>query len=136
MSATAILVVASLLGLVADARAVLALPVVLLTGFCFAAMAMVVTALARSYDFFLYYFTLVITPMLLLSGVFFPLEALPQAVVAGAWCLPLAHAVALVRPLVIGEWPGLVLVHLGVIAVYALAGLSLATWLLRRRIMK
>ncbi len=136
MSATAILLVASLLGLVADPRAVLALPVVLLTGFCFAAMAMVVTALARSYDFFLYYFTLVMTPMLLLSGVFFPLQELPGAVVAGAWCLPLAHAVAVVRPLLIGEWPTLVVLHLGVITAYAVVGLSLATWLLRRRIMK
>ena len=33
------------------------------------------TALAPSYDFFMYYFTLVITPMMLLCGVFFPVDA-------------------------------------------------------------
>ena len=32
-------------------------------------------ALAPSYDFFTYFFTLVLTPMLLLSGVFFPVDA-------------------------------------------------------------
>ena len=34
-------------------------------------------ALAPSYDFFTYFFTLVLTPMLLLSGVFFPVEQMP-----------------------------------------------------------
>ena len=34
-------------------------------------------ALAPSYDFFTYFFTLVLTPMLLLSGVFFPVDHMP-----------------------------------------------------------
>ncbi len=135
MGATAMLVVASLLGLVADWKAVLALPVMLLAGFCFAACAMVITAVSRSYDFFLYYFTLVMTPMLLLSGVFFPLEELPELVAAAAHLLPLVHVVAVVRPLMIGEslpalWPA----HLLLVTVYATAAFTLATALLRRRL--
>ena len=53
------------------------IPVMLLvfiTGFCFGSMALVVTAIAKNYDFFLYYFTLVIASLMLLSGVFFPLD--------------------------------------------------------------
>ena len=39
-----------------------------LTGLAFAALGLIVCALAPSYDFFMYYFTLFITPMLLVSG--------------------------------------------------------------------
>jgi lipooligosaccharide transport system permease protein len=134
ISGTAILVVIALFGVVDGPMAVLALGVILLTGVCFGALALVVTAFATSYDFFLYYFTLVVTPMYLLSGVFFPLEQMPPAVQAGAQCLPLAHAVALVRPLVIGQPLANVALHLGVIAAYAGVGLYLATRLMRRRL--
>ena len=44
------------------------------------------TALAPGYDFFMYYFTLVLTPMVLLSGVFFPVEQMPAALQAAAGC--------------------------------------------------
>ncbi|WP_018952892.1 ABC transporter permease [Thioalkalivibrio sulfidiphilus] len=136
MSAAAILVVAAVLGLVANAWALLALPVLLLTGFTFGACAMVVTAFSKSYDFFLYYFTLVITPTLLLSGVFFPLEQFPAPVQMLAYLLPLAHTVELVRPLLTGTMPTQVLLHLAVIAAYGVAGLMIATRLIRRRLIR
>ena len=135
ISSTAILVVASLLGLVGGWQAILVLPVILLTGFCFGACAMVITAVSRSYDFFLYYFTLVMTPMLLLSGVFFPLDQLPELVATGAFLLPLAHAVEIVRPLMLGGYPENVLLHLAVLAVYGMAAFWVATLILRRRLM-
>lgn len=133
-SATAILLVAWALGAVGGPQAVLAIPVALLAGLCFAAMAMVVTALARSYDFFLYYSTLVVTPMLLICGVFFPLTQMPAAIQKLALVLPLTHAVALARPLITGADAGHVLLHLGVLAGYGLAALSLAASLLKRRL--
>jgi lipooligosaccharide transport system permease protein len=40
-------------------------------------IALIFNALAKGYDFFTYYFTLFMTPMMFLSGVFFPLEQLP-----------------------------------------------------------
>ena len=55
------------------------IPVVALVGFCFGGMGLVMNAVSPSYDFFLYYFTLVITPMVLLCGVFFPVSQLPAA---------------------------------------------------------
>ncbi|SEO72747.1 ABC transporter permease [Aquisalimonas asiatica] len=135
ISSSAILVVAALLGLVGGWQAILVLPVILLTGFCFGACAMVITAVSRSYDFFLYYFTLVMTPMLLLSGVFFPLDQLPPLVAQGAFLLPLAHAVEIVRPLMLGGWPSSVVLHLAVLAGYALVAFWAATLILRRRLM-
>ncbi len=135
ISSAAILLVAALLGAVHSGLAVLALPVVLLTGLCFAALALVVTAFARNYDFFLYYNTLVLTPMLLLSGVFFPLEQMPGPIRGMAQLFPLTHAVELIRPLVIGQWPGNAVLHLAVLILCTLGALVLATRLLRRRLM-
>lgn len=136
ISAVTILVVATLLGLVADARALLGLPVIFLAAFTFGALALVITALARSYDFFLYYFTLAVTPMLLLSGVFFPLTELPGWVQGLALALPLAHVVEIVRPLMTGAWPAAWLPHLAVVAAYGLGAIILATFLIRRRLLR
>lgn len=134
LSASLILLVAALMGAVAGWQALWALPVALLTGSCFAAMALVVTAVARSYDFFLYYFTLLLTPMLLFSGVFFPLEGMPQAIQQLAGVLPLSHAIALVRPLVTGQPLEGVFSHLVVLLSYGGVALMVAVALVRRHI--
>ena len=134
-SAIAILAVASLMGLVDGSAALWVLPVAFLLGLCFGALALIITSLAHGYDFFLYYFTLVITPMMLLSGVFFPLDQMPAAIQTGAWLLPLAHAVELVRPLMTGRPLTGVALHLGVILLYLAVALPLAVALIRRRLM-
>ena len=131
-----ILLIITLFGYATPARAVAALPIVALVGLAFAAIGLAVNALANGYDFFSYYMTIVLTPMLMLSGVFFPIEQLPGAVQAGAKLLPLHHGVALVRPLLLGELPAGVLAHLGVLAAYAIVGFYLALILTRRRLLK
>lgn len=133
-SGVAILLVAAVLGLVDGWLAVLVLPVIPLVGLCFGAMAMVITALSPSYDYFLYYFTLALTPMLLMSGVFFPLGELPPAVRIAAFGLPLAHAVELVRPLMTGEVPARALLHVAVVAAYSGVGAFVSVVVLRRRL--
>ena len=133
LNSGAILLVALGLGVTSGWASLLALPVALLTGFCFGGMAMVVTARARSYEFFMYYQTLLITPMLLLSGVFFPLSRMPEAVQAGAQLLPLAHAVALVRPAMTGGELQQPLLHTSVLAAWGVGGLVVATRLARSR---
>lgn len=134
-SAIAILIVATLLGAVGSWGALLAIPVGFLTGLCFASLGMVVTGLAKNYDLFLIYNTMVITPMLLLSGVFFPLERMPEYIQLGANLLPLTHAVAIVRPLVTGTTIDALELHLAVVLLYATVGFAVATWLLRRRLL-
>ncbi|MCD6043474.1 MAG: nodJ, partial [Burkholderiales bacterium] len=112
------------------------LPVIVLLGLAFAALGLAVNALANGYDFFSYYMTIVLTPMLMLSGVFFPIEQLPGPVQAAAKALPLYHGIALVRPLLLGELPGAVWLHLAVIGAYAIVGFYLALILTRRRLLK
>ena len=48
------------------------LPLGFLVGLTFGAFGLVMNALAPGYDFFTYFFTLVLTPMLLFSGVYLP----------------------------------------------------------------
>ena len=114
----------------------LALPVLALVGITFASIALVFNALAKSYDFFTYYFTLVITPMTFLSGVYFPLSQMPPWLQAIAHLLPLTAGVEIVRPLMLGTAPGAVLKPFAILAVYALFGYCLAVFLTRRRFFK
>jgi len=134
LSGLAILVVVYALGVVTSPLALATLAVVPLIGICFGALGLAVTALSPSYDFFSYYFTLVITPMAMLSGVFFPLDRLPAPLRIAAECLPLSHATELVRPLTFGAAPENVLLHVAVLLAYAVAGFYAATVLLRRRL--
>ncbi len=136
MSGAAVLLVATALGLVASPLALWVLPIVFLTGLAFAGLGLVMTSLSPSYDFFMYYFTLAVTPMMLASGVFFPLEQLPSWLQTAAHALPLTHAVALVRPLMNASVPDGITVHLFVLAAYAIGGCYAALVLARRRLLK
>lgn len=98
-------------------------------------MALVVTAIARNYDFFMYYVTLTVTPMMLFCGVFFPLEGLPAGLRVLASVLPLTHAVEVIRPLMTGHWPAHAAIHAAVLGSYALVAYALATALVRRRLL-
>jgi len=111
----------------------LAVPLLGVVGVTFASVALVFNALAKGYDFFTYYFTLVLTPMTFLSGVYFPVEQMPAWLQAVAHVLPLTAAVELVRPLVLGQWPAQWLQPLGVLAAYAAVGYYVALVLTRRR---
>jgi lipooligosaccharide transport system permease protein len=136
ISAGLILLVAAGFGLIAGWPALWVLPIAFLAGLCFGGMALVVTSFARSYDFFVYYITLCITPMTLLGGVFFPLDAMPEAVRTLGAFLPLRHVVELVRPLLSGRWDWRLAIHLAPLAGYALCSILFAIWRLRRRLLR
>lgn len=135
-SVTAIMAVIFLLGISRAPTMLLALPVLGLVGVTFASVALVFNALAKGYDFFTYYFTLVLTPMTFLSGVYFPIEQMPAWLQAVASVLPLSAAVELVRPLVLGSLPEDLVRPLLILAAYAAGGYYLALVLTRRRFFK
>jgi lipooligosaccharide transport system permease protein len=137
ISGTAIFIVAGLLGGIQQwDTALLALPIIFLTGLAFAGPALAICAISPSYDFFLYYFTLAVTPMFLFCGVFYPIDTLPAFVQIIAQILPLTHAVALIRPLLTEMPLTMPLLHIAVLAVYAVAGFTLATRLAARRLLR
>jgi len=134
LSGVAVLGVVYLLGLSHSALTLWLIPLAVLIGLCFAALGLIMTALAPSYDFFMYYFTLVITPMMLLSGVFFPMEQLPKLWQNLSAILPLTHAVEIARPLMTGTVPSGALLHVGALLGYTLAGFYVSLVLFRRRL--
>ena len=130
---TAILGVMLALGISHSPKLLAAWPILLGAGITFSCIALIFNALAKGYDFFTYYFTLFLTPMMFLSGVFFPRDQLPVALRHVSDWLPLTNAVELVRPLFIDQWPAHPLRHALVLAAYAVVSYWAALALTRRR---
>ncbi|MGE5103100.1 MAG: ABC transporter permease [Betaproteobacteria bacterium] len=136
MSTAAILVVILALGFGHTWLALWVLPLGFLVGLCFGAFGLVMNSLAPGYDFFTYFFTLVLTPMLLFSGVYFPVEQMPAWLGAVANLLPLKHAIDIARPLMLGQSPQHLALHVAVLLAYAFAAYYVALVLTRRRLLK
>jgi lipooligosaccharide transport system permease protein len=95
----------SVMGLVDSPMIVLAIPSLIVAGIIFAEMAVFYAAVVPGIDYFNYYFTLVVTPMFLFSGVFFPIDGLPAIVESIAYFTPLYHLVNITRGLAGGVLP-------------------------------
>ncbi|HEY5309502.1 MAG TPA: ABC transporter permease, partial [Casimicrobiaceae bacterium] len=80
--------------------------------------------------------TLVLTPMLLFSGVYFPVEQMPPWLAGIAAFLPLKHAIDIARPLMLGRVPDAILLHVAVLLAYAALSYYVALVLTRRRLLK
>jgi lipooligosaccharide transport system permease protein len=135
ISVSLLTAILALAGLLRHPLALALVPLGFLVGLMFAALGMVVTAKAPSYDFFNYYFTFVFSIMFLFSGVFFPLDSLPAWAHAVAWVLPLTHAVSLSHGLATGTPGAWMLADLAWIAVVTVAAFALAERLVRRRLL-
>ncbi len=135
-SGIAILLVIFMLGIGLHPQTLVVLPLMFLIGMTFASIGLIMNAVARGYDFFTYYFTLVLTPMIFLSGVYYPTAQLPQWLQFVSKLLPLGAAVNLVRPLILGAWPQTPLADVAVLVIYCVAGFYIATIFTRRRLLK
>jgi lipooligosaccharide transport system permease protein len=106
-----------------------------LVGVPFGAIGMCVTSRAQAWDYFTYYFTFGVSLMFYFSGIFFPLSSMPGVLQAIAWCLPLAHGVAITRALALGTLGPMLLVHAAVLALYCVVAFRFAVrWMHRRLI--
>jgi lipooligosaccharide transport system permease protein len=97
------LAVITIFGLVHSWWALLSIPLLALCGIVFAMPALAVAMMVKTQEHLFYYFSLVATPMVMISGVFFPLDKVPQWLKDVAWCTPLLHAVNMFRALVLGH---------------------------------
>ena len=134
ISVLGVMVVFVVLGLVNHWQAWFALPVLLLLCWCMSAMSMVVTSHARDYDSFTYFFSLVITPMGLLAGTYFPLDRFPHWAQVICWFLPLTHGVAISRDLFLGKWHGALWLNLLLLLVMSILFTNWAINQTRRRL--
>lgn len=113
------------MGLLTSAWAVLALPAALLVAFSFAAIGMACTTFMRSWqDFDL--IQLALLPMFLFSTTFFPLTVYPGFVQLVVRCLPLYHAIELMRELCAGVVRVEMLGHVAYFVVMAAVGVVVA----------
>lgn len=133
-SSIVMMIVLLLFNLIPSPSAILVPFVVLLTGFAFASMAMLFTSFSRSWDFFSYYFTLLITPLFFLSGIFFPLSTLPEWVSTVAWFTPLYHSTELVRGLVMGNLKPQMIENALWLIIFGVVTFTYAVVRIRRRI--
>jgi len=98
-----IIIVISLFGLVDSPFVILAVPILFISGFIFAEISVIFTAIVPGIDSFNYFYTLFMTPMFLFSGIFFPLDNLPSIVSKIAFFTPLYHLVNICRALASGN---------------------------------
>jgi len=127
--AIAFLIVMAVLGLIVSPVLILALPAALLIGFAFGGVAMAATSFMRTWqDFDL--IQLVILPMFLFSGTFYPIDAYPDAIRTVVQLTPLYQGVDLLRSLAVGHLDWILLVHVAYLAVMGIAGL----WVVSRRL--
>jgi lipooligosaccharide transport system permease protein len=131
---TIVLAVAAAFRLVPAWSAFLVIPLAFLAGLLFSAMALVVSGLAKSYDVFNYYFTLIIAPMYLFGGVFFPLDRMPPWIQHAALAVPLTHVVELSRSLVRGNMRLALVLNLTAVVGFLVPTYFVAERAIRRRL--
>ncbi len=135
-TATTIFVgVAALFGAFTSWWVLAAIPLATLTGMAFAVPTFGLSASLDTDTGFGALNRFVMTPLMLFSGVFFPLETMPSALQVVAWLTPLWNGVELCRDVASGTAPGAMwLVHLGVIGVWLVAGWFFALSRFTRRL--
>ncbi|QSB13164.1 ABC transporter permease [Natronosporangium hydrolyticum] len=138
VTATAFLLVMIPFGAVASAGAVFAPLIAVLVGLAVAAPMFAYSATIDSPNLMAIMFRFAQLPMMLFSGVFFPIEQLPGGLQPLAYALPLYHGVELCRAVVLGAayagsaWP--IAAHLGYLLLWVVAGFALATVRFRTRL--
>ncbi len=114
----------------------LLIPFLFLEGMIFSSFGLIMTALAKDYEFFNYFTSLFITPLFLFSGIFFPLSSIGPIGMVILRLFPLAPMVSIARGLCYGEpvyisiYDILTLLFYGIVSVWVCVGL------MKRRLIK
>jgi lipooligosaccharide transport system permease protein len=133
----AVLVIIAAFRIVHFSTALLTPFVGFLTGFLFAAIALLVTSFVKNINQFNFYFTGLLSPMFMFCGTIFPLSNLPRPVQIIAESLPLTHAVRLGRVAVLASgWNPMLLLDLIYMLGMAAIIMFLAVRRLERRMVK
>jgi lipooligosaccharide transport system permease protein len=129
------LLVMLVLGLTASVWAVLLLPAALLVAFGFAAVGMAVTSFMKSFQD-LETVQLIVLPMFLFSGTFYSLSVYPTWLRVVVECLPLNHAIELMRGLNAGVFDLSMIGHVAYFAAMAIVGVVVTARRLDRLLLR
>jgi len=114
------------MGLLSSWWALLAVPIALVVACGFAAMGRAITTYMRSFQQ-MEWITTALLPMFLFSTTFYPLGVYPRPAQIIVECLPLHHAVELMRGLCLGSVTGGLFMHLIYFAVMIAVGISVTS---------
>ena len=114
------------LGLIPSAWGILAIPAAVLIAFGFASFGMAVTSYMKSWQQ-LEIINIVLLPMFLFSGSFYPLSVFPEWLQTLIRLFPLAHAIDLVRGLTLGNISWALVGHAMYFVVMIVVGLFFTT---------
>jgi lipooligosaccharide transport system permease protein len=130
-------IVMAVFGVAHTPESLLSIPAATLSGLSFATPLIAFTSTQKNDNVMSAIFRIVITPLFLFGGAFFPISRLPGVLQGVAWATPLAHGVALSRGLVLGNLVTKdALLHVLVLLVYTIGGAVIARPLLVRRLVK
>ena len=132
---TIIMIVISVFELVDSSLLIAVIPLLFVSGLVFAEISVIFVAIVPGIDSFNYFYTLLMTPMFLFSGIFFPLTNLPPVVARIAFFTPLYHLVNICRTFAAGK----MYMSLTDVAWIVVAALLLSPYpfrLMRKRILK
>ncbi|MDX6216776.1 MAG: lipooligosaccharide transport system permease protein [Frankiales bacterium] len=117
------------------AAGMLLIPLIgLVTGFGFACVGIFIAALASSFAAFDYVISMLVTPLFLFAGTFFPLQGLPDWVRLVAHLNPLFHTVELIRHAAFGLHPPTDLGHALFLAVFGVLAWAIASRRMQKRL--
>ncbi|HEY2932327.1 MAG TPA: ABC transporter permease [Acidobacteriota bacterium] len=123
-------------GLLHSALAVLIIPLVLLEGLLMAAISLIVTSYASTYEYVNYFYALFYAPAFYLSGIFFPLERFPVWLQYVAYLSPMTPLVLIARALNKGVLAWWMLGPVAWLLVLTFFASALAIYRMKRRLVK
>jgi lipooligosaccharide transport system permease protein len=136
IAATIMLAITGTFGILAWPSALFVLPVAVLGGLLFAALGLITTALSPQIETFNFPIFVLVMPMFLFSGTFFPIDILPAWALIFAWLLPLTHVAYLVRGACLDVLPPFWAWNVAYLVFIGFASTGAAVVLMRRRLVK
>lgn len=127
ISAIAVAVIAGVFGHFDNLMLFPSFVVIFISSFLFASLGLAITSYVRSNEEFIFPMSVLIVPMSLFSGTYFPVDQLPFGVKYLTYLFPLSHSVSLVREFLLGGNIGWqTAIHLMVILVLTVVCLRIA----------
>jgi lipooligosaccharide transport system permease protein len=130
------MVAISFFGLIHYPHGLVILPFSFLAGLFFAGLGLCFTGIVPAIDAFNFPIFLLVIPMFLFSGTFFPVELLPRWAQLLAEVLPLTHVARVMREACLGRLPASLLWDVLYLALTAVAVNVLGIHLMKRRLVK
>ena len=132
---TAFMAIVTPLGLIESWWGLLAIPAGAVIGFGFASLGMALTSYMTSFQH-MGMINIVLLPITLFSGSFFPLSVLPNWLADIVYWTPLTQGIELMRSLTLGTVDGSIFIHLAYFSVFIAGGLYFTTRRLNALFMK